>query len=63
MKIEYDPEVDALYIQIREAQAERTEELESGVIVDYDDRGNLIGMEVLNASKRVERLLPAAEAA
>jgi uncharacterized protein YuzE len=54
MKIEYDPEADALYIQIREA-AHPTDniDIEEGVTVDVDEQGHIVGLEVLDASKRL----------
>jgi len=52
MKIEYDKEVDALYIRIQEKHVSRTEEVSDGVNLDFDDEGRLIGLEVLGAVKR-----------
>jgi uncharacterized protein YuzE len=53
MKIEYDPEADALYIQIREAAPTDNIDIEEGVTVDADERGHIVGLEVLDASKRL----------
>ena len=47
MKIEYDKEVDALYIRIQEKEVARTQEVSDGVNIDFDDAGRLIGLEVL----------------
>jgi uncharacterized protein YuzE len=52
MKIEYDKEVDVLYIRIQEKEVARTQEVSDGVNIDFDDAGRLIGLEVLSASKR-----------
>ncbi|MDP8237807.1 MAG: DUF2283 domain-containing protein [Candidatus Hatepunaea meridiana] len=52
MIIEYDKEVDALYIRIQEVRVMRTEELEEGVNLDFDADGKLIGVEILNALER-----------
>jgi uncharacterized protein YuzE len=52
MKIEYDKEVDALYIRIQEKDVARAQEVSDGVNLDFDDKGRLIGLEVLSASKR-----------
>jgi uncharacterized protein YuzE len=52
MKIEYDPEADALYIQFREALAERNVDVTEGVTVDLDKDGNVIGIEVLWVRER-----------
>ena len=52
MIIEYDKEVDALYIRIQEVRVMRTEELEEWVNLDFDADGKLIGVEILNALER-----------
>jgi uncharacterized protein YuzE len=54
MKVTYDSEVDVLRILFRDAPVEESDEDKPGVILDYDKDGNVIGMEVLNASQRVE---------
>ena len=53
MRIEYDPEADALYIQLRQAQVEDNIDIEDGVSVDLDGDKHIIGIEVLDASKRL----------
>ena len=52
MKIEYDKEVDALYIRIQEKYVARTHEVSEGVNLDFDAEGQLIGLELLDAAKR-----------
>ncbi len=54
MKVTYDPEVDILRISFSNAPVEESDEDKPGVILDYDKRGNIVGMEILDASKRVE---------
>ena len=54
MKVVYDPEVDVLRILFSSAQIEESDEDKAGVILDYDKGGNIVGMEILNASKRME---------
>jgi uncharacterized protein YuzE len=54
MKVTYDPEVDVLRILFRDTPIEESDEDKPGVILDYDKDGNVVGMEVLNASQRVE---------
>ena len=54
MKVTYDPEVDVLRILFRDVAIEESDEDKPGVILDYDKEGNVVGMEVLNASQRVE---------
>ena len=53
MKIEYDPEADALYIQLRQAPVEDNVDIEDGVSVDLDGDTHIVGIEVLDASKRL----------
>jgi len=53
MKVTYDPEVDVLSILLREAPVEGSDESRPGVILDYDSSGNIVGVEILEASKRV----------
>jgi len=54
MKVIYDPEVDVLRILFSSAQIEESDEDKPGVILDYDKGGNIVGMEILDASKRME---------
>ena len=56
MKIEYDPEADALYIQVREARPADNIDIEDGVTVDVDEQGHIVGLEILDASKRLSPL-------
>lgn len=53
VKIEYDPEADALYVQIREARADDNIDIEEGVTVDVDENKHIVGVEILDASKRL----------
>jgi len=52
MKIEYDREVDAIYIYLQQKEVAKTIELSDAVKVDLDEKGNLIGLEVLDATQR-----------
>jgi len=54
MKVTYDPKVDVLRILFRDAPIEESDEDKPGVILDYDKDGNVVGLEVLNASRRIE---------
>ncbi len=53
MKIEYDKEADALYIKLREASIEDNIDIEEGVTVDLDEKKHIVGIEILDASKRL----------
>lgn len=52
MKIKYDQEVDILLIQLSDAAIHESDESKPGVILDYDKDGNVVRIEVLDASKR-----------
>lgn len=55
MKFEYDKEVDAAYIYlehpIKEGEAKKTIELNENIIIDFNENGKLLGIEILDASK------------
>jgi len=53
MKVSYDREVDVLSLLLSDGLVEESDESKPGVILDYDATGNLVGIEILNASKRV----------
>ena len=53
MRIEYDKEADALYIQLREANVDDNIDIEEGVTVDLDEKRHIIGIEILDASKKL----------
>jgi len=56
MKITYDPGVDVLRVLFNNAPIEESDEDRPGMIVDYDKYGNIVGLEILDASKRMENL-------
>jgi uncharacterized protein YuzE len=53
MKITYDPEADALYIALRDVAASDSADIEDGVSADLDSEGHIVGVEILDASKRL----------
>jgi len=54
MKVVYDQRTDTLSVLLREGSAvSESDEEKPGVILDYDDQGNLISLEILDASRRV----------
>ena len=54
MKITYDLEVDVLRMVFSNAPIEESDEDKPEVIIDYDKDGNVVGLEILDASKRME---------
>ena len=54
MKVKYDQEVDVLRIELSDRPVEESDEEKPGLILDYDKEGNVVSIEILNASKRME---------
>jgi uncharacterized protein YuzE len=53
VQVEYDKKADAMYIWLRKAKYDISEELAENVILDLDNNGRIIGIEVLGASKNL----------
>ena len=53
MKVVYDPQVDVLRIILRDVSVVESDEERPGVILDFDAEGNVVGIEVLDASRNV----------
>lgn len=54
MKAVYDPQTDAVTIRFKPGPIAESDEDKPGVILDYDAEGNLVGVEILDASRRVD---------
>jgi len=54
MKISYYPETDSLYIDLSEKTTTESREISEGVVLDYDSEGNLVGIDIDNASTKVQ---------
>jgi YD repeat-containing protein len=54
MRVIYDRETDTLTIILSNAPVEESDEDKAGVILDYDAAGNLVSLEILDASRRVK---------
>jgi uncharacterized protein YuzE len=52
MKLTIDPEADALYLRLNDAQILDSEQVASGIVLDYDAHDNIVGVEMLHLSKR-----------
>jgi uncharacterized protein YuzE len=53
MKTTYDHEANALYVQFSDEKIDRTEELRPGIILDFDNRGHIVGIEMLDAKQQL----------
>jgi uncharacterized protein YuzE len=55
MKVTYDKEANAVYIQFKEEVIDDSDEDKNGgIIIDYAADGSIVGIEVLNASEKLE---------
>ncbi len=52
MRVKVDMESDALYFRLSEEEIEESEEISSGIIVDYNKEGKVIGIEILGIKNR-----------
>jgi len=58
MKLEFDPEADAAYLELTDSTVEQSREIQPGIIVDYyDAEGQIVGIEILSVSKRAKSSL------
>jgi uncharacterized protein YuzE len=54
MKLNYYPDTDSLYIDLSEQMSVESREISEGVVLDYDALGNLVGIDIDNASTKVD---------
>jgi uncharacterized protein YuzE len=54
MKLLYYPETDSLYIDLNSGASEESLEIADGVVIDFDAEGNIVGIDIDNASKRLD---------
>ena len=54
MKLTYFPETDSLYIDLSIKSGVKSEEISEGVVLDYDSEDNLVGIDIDNASKKLD---------
>ena len=54
MKLNYHPDTDSLYIDLSERPSAESREISDGIVLDYDADGNLVGIDIDNASRKVE---------
>jgi uncharacterized protein YuzE len=54
MKIAYYPDTDSMYIDLSAKESTESVEVYSGIVLDYDSDGNLVGIDIDNASKKMD---------
>ncbi|MDB5631824.1 MAG: hypothetical protein JWR49_679 [Tardiphaga sp.] len=52
MRVRVDREADAIYVNLTDRAIKDSAEVADGIVVDYDDEGRIVGVEILDASKR-----------
>ena len=57
MKVTYDPQADAMYFELRPGKVGRTQEAIAGLYLDFDEQGELRGIELLYVSKRAPKVV------
>jgi len=53
MKVHFDRESDALYFRLDDSKIVESEEVKPGIVLDFNDRNQVVGIEILDAAKRV----------
>ena len=53
MKIEYFPDTDSMYIDLSERSSADSVEVSDGVVIDYDSAGNIVGIDIDQAQKKL----------
>jgi uncharacterized protein YuzE len=54
MKLNYYPETDSLYIDLSSKQSKESVEISEGIVLDYDDDGHITGIDIDNASLKID---------
>ncbi|MGI8966506.1 MAG: DUF2283 domain-containing protein [Limisphaerales bacterium] len=54
MKLNYYPETDSLYIDFSSHPSAESREVSEGVVLDYDEKGNIVGIDIDHASKKLD---------
>ncbi len=56
MKLKVDEKADALYLRLDESKIIESEEVQPGIVLDFNDKNQVVGVEILNLSKRTPKL-------
>jgi YD repeat-containing protein len=54
MRVRVDSRADAVYLNLTDRPIQESEEVADGIVVDYDAEGRIVGIEILDASKRTD---------
>ena len=54
MRVRVDHGADAVYLNLTDRPIKESEEVADGIVVDYDEQGRIVGVEILDASKRTD---------
>jgi uncharacterized protein YuzE len=54
MRLNYYPDTDSLYIDLSTRPSTASREVSEGVVLDYDEQGNLVGIDIDNASRKLD---------
>lgn len=54
MKLHYYAETDSLYIELRDVPGAETREIAEGLVVDFDAQGNVVGLDIDHASRKLD---------
>ena len=54
MKLDYYPDTDSLYIDLSSTPSVESQEVSEGVVLDYDAEGNLVGIDIDHASRKLD---------
>lgn len=53
MRLHFDESADALYLRLDESKIVESEEVQPGIVLDFDERGQVVGVEILSVKERV----------
>ncbi len=53
MKVHFDQKSDALYFRLDDSRIVESEEVKPGIVLDFNEQNQVVGVEILNAGKRV----------
>jgi uncharacterized protein YuzE len=54
MKVRYDDDIDAIYFDLKDIPSYDSDEIQDGIIIDYDKEDNIVGIEILDFKDKVK---------